>query len=143
MRIEKLDPADHAALAQVAALHQTLLSVDISEADLGENLRAMSGREDYALLTAREGDQILGTVTVICCQALTGRFLVLEDFVVRPGLTGQGIGGRLMAAADTFAAERSCAYGILVSSGHRKDAHRFYERHGFAEHVRGFRKGYP
>ena len=142
MRIEKLSPKDQMGMTQVAELHQTLLPVDIAAEELMSNHRAMTGREDYALLVAREDDVILGTVTAVCCQALTGRFMVLEDFVVRPGMTGKGIGSLLMEAADAFAAEQGCTYGILVSSGYRKDAHRFYERHGFEEDVRGFRKGY-
>ena len=62
--------------------------------------------------------------------------------MVKPGRTGQGIGSRIMEAVDAFAKEKNCAYAILVSSGFRTDAHRFYYNHGFTDDVRGFRKVY-
>jgi len=41
-----------------------------------------------------------------------------------------------------FAKEKGCGYAILVSSGFREGAHRFYEAMGYTEDVRGFRKYY-
>lgn len=139
MTIEKLTLAD---LPQAVELQKTILPYDLTVEQAQEHYRRIMAREDYCVLAAREDGVLLGTVTLVCCQALADHFLVLEDFVVRPGLTGRGIGSRIMAAADQFAAEHNCAYAILVSSGFRKDAHRFYERHGFTDDVRGFRKVY-
>jgi hypothetical protein len=48
----------------------------------------------------------------------------------------------LMEEMDRFAAEKNCMYSILISSGFRQDAHRFYENCGFVDSVRGFRKVY-
>lgn len=134
MRSEDLD--------QVLELHRTLIPYGIDRQRAQECWRQVMDRPDYRILVAREGTQVLGTVTLILCRALAENFLVLEDFVVRPGLTGRGIGGKLMDAADGFATRQDCAYAILVSSGFRKDAHRFYENHGFTDDVRGFRKVY-
>ena len=50
--------------------------------------------------------------------------------------------GGMPEAVDAFAKEKNCAYAILVSSGFRTDAHRFYYNHGFNEDVKGFRKIY-
>lgn len=47
-----------------------------------------------------------------------------------------------MESIDEFAKKNNCAYSILVSSNHRKGAHKFYENVGFTEMVKGFRKGY-
>lgn len=137
--IEKLKLED---LPQVVELHRTILPYEITEERAMERYRQLLDNEDYLVLAAKEGEQVLGTVTLICCRALADNFLVLEDFVVRPGLTGKGIGSRMMDAADAFARERNCAYAVLVSSGFRTDAHRFYHNHGFTDDVRGFRKVY-
>ena len=137
--IENMKPED---LAQVVELHQTILPYEFTLEQAQERLPDLIEREDYRIFCARTGGEVLGTVTAICCKALSDNFLVLEDFVVKPGRTGQGIGGRIMEAVDTFAKEKHCAYAILVSSGFRTDAHRFYHNHGFVDDVRGFRKVY-
>lgn len=137
--IDKMRPEE---LDQVLELHRTLIPYGIDRQRAQACLERVGDDPDYRILVAREGEQVLGTVTLILCRALAENFMVLEDFVVRPGLTGRGIGGRLMDAADDFAARKDCAYAILVSSGFRTDAHRFYENHGFADEVRGFRKVY-
>ena len=124
------------------ALQQSLVPFQLS-ADHAEALyKTLQYDEDYFLAVAREGDAILGTATGIVCHGLGGNFLVIEDFVVTESLRGKGIGTKLMAALDNFAVRRNCIYAILVSSGHRKKAHRFYEKCGFHDDVRGFRKNY-
>lgn len=129
-------------LPQVVELHRTILPFDFTLEQAQRRYEQILNDPNCRVLCAVEGDVVLGTVTLICCKALSDNFMVLEDFVVRPGLTGKGIGGQIMAAADAFAGENNCAYAILVSSGFRTDAHRFYHAHGFADDVRGFRKVY-
>ena len=46
----------------------------------------------------------------------------------------------MMAYIEAQAKIWQCDYIILVSSGFRHDAHRFYEAVGYTEDVRGFRK---
>lgn len=137
--VEKLRP-EH--LPQAVQLHRTILPFDFPQERAEARYQTILTDPACAVLCAREGEVVLGTVTALCCKALSGNFMVLEDFVVRPGRTGQGIGSRLMEAADRFAREMECGYAILVSSAFRTDAHRFYYAHGFADEVRGFRKVY-
>ena len=137
--IEKLQLQD---LPQVVELHRTILPYEITRERAEARYRLLVENQDYLILAAKKDGEVLGTVTLICCRALADNFLVLEDFVVKPGLTGKGIGGKIMDAVDVYAREQECAYAILVSSGFRKDAHRFYHNHGFTDDVRGFRKVY-
>lgn len=139
MVVEKMRMED---IPQVQALHWSLAPFGRESEEAEKLYSRMEKDPDYLLLVAREGDRVLGTITGVCCHALSANFLAIEDFVVLEECRGQGIGSRLMAGLDEFAAERNCLYGILVSSGFRLDAHRFYESHGFTEQVRGFRKGY-
>ena len=127
---------------QVWALQTSIAPVGRTREEAKIALQTMLDSEDHFLAVAREGEEILGTVTGVCCHILLGSFLAIEDMVVREDCRGMGIGGQLMAAMDEFAVGRGCLYAILVSSGFRKEAHRFYEKHGFVEEVRGFRKGY-
>lgn len=129
-------------MEQVQALQWSLAPFGREKEEATQVLQTMLGSEDYFLAVAREGDEILGTATGVCCNVLSGSFLVIEDVVVKEGCRGMGIGKKLMDALDEFAIQRGCLYAILVSSGFRKEAHKFYEKQGFVEGVRGFRKGY-
>lgn len=137
--IEKMRPEDVPA---VVDLQRLLMPIELTDAQITARYEKILANDDYALLIARMDGAPVATATAICCHALAEDFLAIEDVVVKDGLTGQGIGGMLMDAADDFARSKGCAYAILVSSGFRKDAHRFYEKHGYEEDVRGFRKSY-
>ena len=139
MILEKLKIED---LSQVIELHKTLIPFEISFEKSSGNYKEMLSNENYYLVVAKEDDEVIGSALGICCKCLAVSFLVIEDVVVKEGIRGKGIGRKLMEALDEFAKTNNCAYAILVSSGHRKAAHEFYEKSGFIEDVRGFRKVY-
>lgn len=68
-----------------------------------------------------------------------GRALV-EDVRVAECCRGQGIGGHLLAHAETQAMDLGCGLIELFVHNGRKDAHRFYDSAGYAGAHRGFRK---
>ena len=137
MIIEKLK-SEH--VLQTVSLQQQIVPYTIDPAYAVRHYETMSRREDCCMFVAREEDSILGTVTGFCCHALGGNFLVIEDLIVTENLRGGGIGGKLMAAVEDFGRKWNCDYAIFVSSGFRKRAHHFYEKIGYTEDVRGFRK---
>lgn len=137
MIIEKLQPQH---VAQAAALLQQLVPFDIDPAAAEAEYEALTARGNGCVLVAREGDEIIGTVSGFCCRGLAGAFLVVEDLIVREGIRGGGIGRQLMMAIDEFGRSHGCKYAMLVSSGFRTGAHRFYESLGYDHDVRGFRK---
>lgn len=98
----------------------------------------------YFLLGHHNAEGLLdGSILGILCPDLLdeGRpFMVVENVVVADSCRGQGVGKRLMDGVEEIARTHCCTYIILVSSGFRKNAHRFYETCGYTEDVRGFRK---
>lgn len=96
------------------------------------------------LLVAQAPDgTLVGTLEGICCPALTENcrpFLVVENVVVSESCRGQGLGTQLFNALEDWARQKNCSSIQLVSSAFRTDAHSFYEKLGFQEAVRGFRK---
>ena len=136
MIIEKLQPR---YVRQVVALQQQIVPVSI-DVDQAIRLYDSIQNADCRIIVARENDTILGTVSGFCCHGLAGSFLAIEDLIVREDLRGGGIGTKLMEAIHEFGKNAGCDYAILVSSGFRKKAHHFYEKIGYAEEVRGFRK---
>lgn len=59
-----------------------------------------------------------------------GRYLEIEDLVVRAGSRSQGHGGRLFDWIVDYARSQNCNHLRLVSALTRERAHRFYERKG-------------
>ena len=125
---------------QVVQLQQQIVPYSIDPSYAASYYESMQHRQDCMVAVAREGDTILGTVSGFCCRGLAGTFLAIEDLIVREDLRGSGIGTRLMAFIDDCGRKNGCQYAILVSSGFRKRAHHFYEKIGYVEEVRGFRK---
>ncbi|MGX7197989.1 N-acetyltransferase family protein [Enterococcus olivae] len=138
----KIEKATRENLPQIVALHQKLVPFELTLEDAEAIYQKMIHDTAYYLAVAKEGDQVLGTALGICCQTLAAPFLVIEDVIVEERLRGNGIGKNLMHSLDVFAEEKQCQYALLVSSGHRKAAHHFYQRMGFTEDVLGFRKVY-
>ena len=64
----------------------------------------------------------------------------LESVHVREDLRGLGIGSRMLDAAEALAREKGCYRVQLTSRNVRRDAHRFYEAHGFEQTSQGFKK---
>lgn len=137
MIIEKLRAAQ---VLQVVALQQQIVPYPIDPDAAVKQYEAMSHQEDCLVLVAREDEAIWGTVSGFCCHGLAGSFLAIEDLIVREDLRGNGIGTKLMDALHQFGKDSGCCYSILVSSGFRTQAHHFYEKIGYIEEVRGFRK---
>ena len=104
----------------------------------------MKSDSAYHLLVAvNEDNNVVGSVLGIICKSLAAHyesFLVIEDVIVDDTLRRAGIGRALFEKIEQIALENTCAYSILVSSGLRTEAHRFYENMGYTESVVGFRK---
>lgn len=141
MIIEKLKTED---IQELLNLYKELIDCENSVNKSVEIYKEMLKDDKYLLLVAKENNQIVGSILAISCLLLGfngGNFMVIEDVIVKDGLRGKGIGKKLMNEVDKFATKNNCVYSILVSSGHRHIAHKFYENCGFIEDVKGFRKG--
>lgn len=124
----------HAASWQSA--YRGFLSDTYLDADVpAERLRvwqsrlAQPSKRQYVLL-AEQRDVLVGFVCVLLdAEPAWGAYL--DNLHVRPGLTGQGLGARLLARALRWVAraEPGQAMHLLVLAGNAA-ARRFYERHG-------------
>ncbi len=102
-------------------------------------------------LTRERGGEVLvvddGEVVGVC-QLIVFRHLQhrggwcaeVESVHVREDRRDKGYGSQLIEAAESLARERGCYRLQLTSNNVRTDAHRFYERLGFASSHRGFKK---
>lgn len=104
---------------------------------------AIAGNPNNLLFVAESAGAVVGTFQLTFISNLTGRGALrvkVESVKVRGADRSRGIGARMMAHAEEVARERGAGLLELSSNKTRKDAHRFYERIGYARSHEGFKK---
>ena len=111
---------------------------------LPERLAELEHSQEAGLFVVEQDAQLLGTVLVVLCpDVMFGRcpFAVVENIVVDAAARRRGIGTALLRAVDAFCQAADCSKIMLLSAAERAEAHRFFERAGYAgDRKRGFVK---
>jgi GNAT superfamily N-acetyltransferase len=127
IRIARLD--DVTRIVELTAQ----LGYDVSQEAADERLRRILQRPDDRFLVADDEGAVVGWLHAVVADYLeTGPFVVIAGLVVDRTMRKRGIGGALLSAAEQWAVERGCQIVRLWSSAARTEAHRFYERLGYA-----------
>jgi ribosomal protein S18 acetylase RimI-like enzyme len=85
------------------------------------------------LLVARDGDAIIGSLTLVLLRIPTGVRAWIEDVVVDEAARRRGVGEALTREALRLAAEAGARSVDLTSRRSREAANRLYRRMGFEE----------
>jgi GNAT superfamily N-acetyltransferase len=104
---------------------------------------AIAASPGVALYVAEDGGEIVGTFQLALLPGLTGRGALrakLEAVQVRRDRRSRRLGAAIVARAVAIAQAAGAAAMELTSNKRRLDAHRFYERLGFARSHDGFKK---
>ncbi|MGO4571474.1 GNAT family N-acetyltransferase [Microvirga sp. 2TAF3] len=104
---------------------------------------AIAASPENRLFVALDGGEIVGTFQLTFIPNLTSRGALrvkVESVKVKAARRSGGIGGRMMVFAEAEARANGAAMLELTSNKTRQDAHRFYERLGFARSHEGFKK---
>jgi GNAT superfamily N-acetyltransferase len=98
--------------------------------------RLLAGPHTLALLT---GAPAVGVALITLRPNVwyDGSVALLDELYVEPARRGQGIGTALLQAAETECRERGAEVLEINVDGEDRDARRFYERHGYANHDPG------
>jgi len=126
--VTEATPEIHAALARLLPqLNPKLVLPDM------ERLRRLVADPDVTMLVALDGDEIVGTTTVI---VYTTPFWIkarLDEVVVDAAARGKGVGEALVKEALDVGRRRGAEVAELQSGRgpQRAAAHRLYERLGF------------
>jgi len=129
-RIRPMRPEDAAEVAVLAGE----LGYPATTEEVARRFAAFDGREDLVALVAEDtGGRILGWIQAHAELLLeSDPTPVIGGLVVREGARDRGVGKRLLETVESWAAARGYA-GIRVRSNVvREQAHRFYERAGYA-----------
>ena len=129
--------------AEIARLYAQLVANPAVRVD-PQRLAELAAAADAAVLVVERTGRLLGTVLVaVCADVMFGArpFAVVENIVVDDRARGQGIGALLLAEAERFCLAANCSKIMLLSAAERVEAHRFFERAGYAgDRKRGFVK---
>jgi ribosomal protein S18 acetylase RimI-like enzyme len=98
-----------------------------------EALRRIVEFPGNRLLVARDGDEVVGTLTLVMFPIPTGLRARIEDVVVDEAARGRGVGEALTREALRLADEAGARTVDLTSRPGRGAAVRLYERVGFEE----------
>jgi GNAT superfamily N-acetyltransferase len=96
---------------------------------------AIAASPNNLLCVAEQNGEIVGTLQLTFIPGLDylgAERMLIEAVRVRGDRRNAGIGKAMIVRAIEIAQERGCQRVELTSSASRKDAHRFYERLGFA-----------
>jgi GNAT superfamily N-acetyltransferase len=131
MRIEavaEVTPQLHAALARLLSQLNAKLPVPTIK-----RLQRIIDDPAVTLLVAKEGDEIIGTSTVIVYSTPFWIKARLDEVVVDESARGKGVGEALVQACLEIGRERGAEVAELQSGRgpERAAAHRLYERMGF------------
>jgi ribosomal protein S18 acetylase RimI-like enzyme len=94
-------------------------------------LRQIVAWDGNHLLIARDGDRVVGMLTLVTFPIPTGLRAWIEDVVVDEAARGQGVGAALTQAAVRQAGAVGARTVDLTSRPARQAANRLYERLGF------------
>jgi ribosomal protein S18 acetylase RimI-like enzyme len=83
------------------------------------------------VLVARDGEEILGSLTLVVFRIPTGMRAWIEDVVVDEAARGKGAGEALNQFALELARSQGCKTVDLTSRPSREAANRLYQRIGF------------
>lgn len=111
---------------------------------LPESIERISANPNTGLFVCEYRESVEGTALVsLCADVMFGfqPFAVVENIIVNEAYRGQGLGSSLLKHIEAFCLSKDCSKIMLLSSTQREDAHRFFERSGFAgSSKRGFIK---
>ncbi len=122
-----LEPADE----HVAALARLLPQLSSAPSPHLADLARICDDERVVLLLARLDGEVVGSLTLVVFEILTGVRAWIEDVVVDESRRGTGIGSALVAEALRLAARAGARSVDLTSRPSREAANRLYERSGF------------
>ena len=121
--------SDAASLARLA----TQLGYPTTEAEAGRRAAAILGLPEHRVLVAESDGEVVGWIHVAPSFTLeSDPSAEIAGLVVDEAFRGMGIGARLIAEAEAWAASRGYGLMRVRSNVKRNRARRFYERAGFA-----------
>lgn len=144
IRMWEIREATSEDAAAVASLI-TILGYATTEEEMQSRLQRIAAEPQYVSLVAIDGTAVVGFLGLAfgLYYEYSGSYARIVALSVATNMRGKGIGGSLVAAAESIAKARGALTCIVNSGLHRTEAHQFYEKCGFACRGKAFYKRLP
>ena len=110
------------------------LGYPLPENEIRENLEAIGHNKNEIIYVMTDKEEVIAWIHIFHAIRLeSGSFAELGGLVVEERYRGKGIGKQLLEKACEWCRQMGIPKLKLRSNVIRKDAHRFYFRHGFKE----------
>jgi len=129
LNIRDARPGDEAALAKLAAQLGYPTSAETVAARI---VKYFGNPEERVIVAELDGGVVGWTSAALIDHFYTPRCVEISGLVVDSDLRGHGVGAALLGEVKRWAAELGAATVRLRANVVRVEAHRFYERRGFA-----------
>lgn len=139
----KFLPISKQDIWELAELYEDLTEKKSNIDKMKEIFPKINENPDCYLYKVEYEGILVGTIMGIICYELCADcqpFLVIEDVIVKKDFRRKNIGSFMFKELEKLAIKRGCYISILVSSYRHPEAHIFYEKIGFNDSVKGFRK---
>ena len=106
---------------------------DVTAENIGPYYEKEKHDGSYKTFVAIIDNEVVGFITVVQVMAIgmPVGYLKINGLAVLPEWQSKGIGSQLLRYAEQCAVRRGLSHIALATGFQRKDAHRFYERHGY------------
>jgi ribosomal protein S18 acetylase RimI-like enzyme len=127
-----VEVVSHSSTELLDALRRLVPQLSSSAAPLTmSELDNLLKEDSSTLVVAKEGDEFIGTLTLVVFSIPTGMRAIVEDVIVDNGSRGKGVGEQLVAFALRCAKERGAKTVDLTSRSSREAANALYQKMGF------------
>ncbi|TDO69198.1 N-acetylglutamate synthase-like GNAT family acetyltransferase [Kribbella sp. VKM Ac-2571] len=125
-----------ARLSDAVAVNELLAELGYPQSDpaaTAARIQTWTDDPAGAVYVADTDHGVLGVIAVHTCPFFEreGTWARIVALVVSAQARRQGIGSRLIAAAESFATHHGCLRIEVTSSPHRTQAHTFYQSHNY------------
>lgn len=109
---------------------------------IADRIDTLSRNPDHLDLVYELDGIVIGFISFHFVPQITfdGNYALISYLVVDNTIRNKGVGGALDAYCTALAIERKCKRVLVRSNLIRKDAHRFYLKHGYEEYQKAFVK---
>lgn len=138
-RVEAALPADLDAIwPHLVELHAHANVPRPGEAVRAALRRLLADERCGKAFVVRQGHDVVAYLVLTASYSLEygGDTMLVDEILVRDDLRGRGLGTALLDAAESYAKGRGAKALFLEVGTGNPDAHRLYERRGYAHHDR-------
>ncbi|MEX1030679.1 MAG: GNAT family N-acetyltransferase [Paenibacillaceae bacterium] len=128
---------------RIEELYKLLIPDDNEIEVLEDRIDQIKLDPNHYLLVYENEDTVVGTILLsFCPDAMYGNrpYAMLENLIVDPACRGLGVGKQLFDHIEVLCMAVDCREILLMSNVRRTEAHQFFERLGYANVARGFKK---